>query len=55
MSLEEIVMRAIPMQPGDCRIKKAQKERMRAELKRRIEEWHEANPKKSEQKIQTQY
>lgn len=39
MSLDEIIARAIPFTPTDCSIKKSQKERMRRELKGRIEEY----------------
>ncbi|ACU61347.1 hypothetical protein [Chitinophaga pinensis] len=34
MTLDDIIRRAIPDDPKDCRIKKAQKEAMRLETKR---------------------
>ena len=36
MNLDQIIRRAIPDEPKDCRIKKAQKEAKRFEMKRDI-------------------
>lgn len=36
MTLDEIIKKAIPIEPGDCKIKIAKKEAMRLELKRNI-------------------
>lgn len=34
--LDQAIARAIPIEPGDCRIKKAKKEGMRMQLKKEI-------------------
>ncbi len=55
MSLEEIVTRAIPISQHDCSMKKAQKERMRRELKGRVEEWYKEEVKKELAKQSVNY
>ncbi len=50
MSLDEIIMRAIPISQHDCSMKKAQKERMRRELKGRIEEYVKGEIEKDKEK-----
>ncbi len=53
MSLDEIVTRAIPISQHDCSMKKAQKERMRRELKARIEQWHKEENEKEKSQLKT--
>lgn len=36
MTLDEILARAIPIEPGECRIKRAKKEAMRLQAKKSI-------------------